>query len=261
MFHIFSIRSVRAALGAALLTVLAACSDMPSGLRQPLPGPQGDEHAVAAPADRPLVGGADVHVLAGEHRTTRTLRRADGHSYQVDVVRSADGLAREMSVRRDGVPLVRLVNDWQAIAGGYKLNRQRLIQFTPHSTPSLFDTHARGGVESVVGSSVVVAMRPRRALPRRAAGETARAGRILSLDGSGDPLSGPCDGAARSADVAIEDWLLSVGAMAGATASGNPFAAWMAYAYQVKKYRDMGRAESALDDCVANAGRRNDDEL
>lgn len=261
MFHFCNIRTARAALGAAVLTFFAACADAPSGLRQPLPGPLAQEQPVTGVADRPLVDGADVHVLAGERRTTRTVRRADGHSYQVDVARSADGLAREMSVRRDGVPVVRVVNDWQAIAGGYKLSRQRLIHFTERATPALFDTRARGGVEAVVGSSVVVAVRPRRALPKRSSGETVLAGRILSLDGSADPSAGPCDGAARAMEVAIEDWLLSVGAIVGATATGNIYAAWTAYAYQLKKSRDMDRAEAVLDDCVASAGQRTTDEL
>lgn len=261
MFHINNIRTVRAAFGAALLTLFAACSDVPSGLRQPLPGPSAQEQPVSDVADRPLVEGADVHVLAGERRTTRTVRRADGHSYQVDVARSADGLAREMSVRRDGVPVVRVVNDWQAIAGGYKLSRQRLIHFNEHATPTLLDTRARGGVEAVVGSSVVVEVRPRRAQPKGSSGETVRAGRTFSLDGSADPSGGPCDGAARAMESAIDDWLISVGAVIGATATGNIWAAASAYSYQLKKSRDMDRAEAALDDCVANAGRRTTDEL
>jgi hypothetical protein len=262
MFHIFDVRTMRAARGAALLTLIAGCSDVPSGLRQPLPGPSDQERPVSAVADRPLVEGTAISVQPGEHLTTRTLRRADGHQYQIDVARSADGLPREMSVKRDGVPVVRVVNDWRSVAGGYMMTRQRLIQFASTADPTVYDTRDRGGVSALIGSPITVAIRPRLARVVAGEGGIARGGRIRALeDVGGDPSSGPCDGAARTAESALEDWVLSVAAMAGATLTGNAYGAWMAYGYQLKKSRDMARADAALDDCVANAGKKNTDEL
>jgi hypothetical protein len=254
MFHICNIRTRHAALGTALLTIVAGCSDVPSGLRRPVPGPLAEEGPVGAVADRPLVEGTALNLLAGEHQTTRTLRRPDGHEYQVDVARSSDGLAREMLVRRDGVPMVRMVNDWRAVAGGHIMTRQRLVEFAASAQPVVFDTRTRGGVEAFLGSPFTVSMRSQPVRSSRSLGDVTRAGRTLTIyDEYGDPSSGPCDGAARTVDSALEDWLLSVAATAGATMTGNVWGAWMAYGYQLKKYRDLTRADAALDDCVAKA--------
>ncbi len=84
MSYIFNFTTWRAALGAALVTLIAGCSDVPSGLRTPLPGPSVQEQAVSAVADVPLVEVTRLRPVPGERRQRRSLRGADGQVLVVD---------------------------------------------------------------------------------------------------------------------------------------------------------------------------------
>ncbi len=259
MIHLCNLRTARAVLGAMLLTLFAACSDVPSGLRQPGPNPSTQESAVARVADVPIFAEPTNQGLSGTYRTRRTVRPADGHEYIIETTRGTDGVALQIQVTRDGRPVARVVNNWQRAAGGYTLVRQQLVRLDGRLAVPMFDTRDVGGVSAVDAAPLTVKVRARGQLVPGSAGVTTANGGIRSLAADDYSDGGGCDSEARAAEAAIDEWLLSTLAVIGTTASGNVWAAWTAYAYQLKKYRDMNRSEAALDDCVARAGKRPDE--
>jgi len=261
MMNTRKIRIARAVFGAALITLVGACSDAPSSPLPRMPEPPRLNQPGLKPADVPIVAMATVELLPGERLSRRVLRRADGHEYRVEMAKTTDGLVREMAVVRDGQPVIHVVNDWQRSAGTARLLRQRLTHREGSAAPVLFDTKARGGVEAFLGYPVDVPISLRARPTTSSVAVTRWSGKLRKIEDTGDSMSGPCDAAARAVDSALEDWLLSVAAMAGATATGNLFGAVMAYGYQLKKWGDVGRAEAALDTCVENAGKKPTDEI
>ncbi len=268
MTHNRTLASARAAIGTALLTLLGACSDAPSSPVSAIPIPTDIVQPTSRVADMPFTD-ANMPMLPSGARLQRRLSRAPdgtlgrvetlvdsrGHRYVIESSLNNDGLPSEMKVSRDGQPIAQFVNEWATSYTGFTLERQRLVRFSGGQAAETFDTQQRGGVRTLVDGTITVTRLPAEG-SAAAVPDFRRAGPLRSLEESLPRSAGPCDAQARAAQSAIEDWLLSVVAVAGATATANPFAAWSAYAYQLKKYGDVSRAEATLDDCVASAGKR-----
>lgn len=231
MHSIRNLLSMRAALGVLTLASAMACGDAPSAPSKTAPS--------AAQSASALTGATRV--------VRRDVRAANGVLYTVESVVRADGMPAEVRVYKDGAPFATLTNEWQRAGSGFVLQQQKMVRFDAAGAAATFDTHAAGGVASMMAMPPSVdgvdSVGYRRASSQRAA--------YSELDWYG----GPCDAQARAVQSAIEDWVLSVAAMGGAAFTGNAYMAWSAYAYQLKKYRDVVRAESALDQCVADAGK------
>ena len=256
MTNIQTVRTVRAVIGAALVTLAAACSDAPAG---PWQGKQEKkaERAVELVKDDFVRAETPFTATGNEVLTRREVRARDGQLYVIESIREVGGLPREVRVSRNGQAVARLSNAWRRTNIGYALEQQRLTRFLDGRASAMMDSRSGGGVYALAGGPVEVRVRDARASRVDAAGvRPATRLRSLEYDGSTD---GGCDAEARAVEAAIDEWLYSVVAMAGGTLTGNPIVAWSAYAYQLKKYRDLSRTEATLDACVAKAGRTVDE--
>lgn len=252
MTNIHTVRTMRAVIGAALVTLAAACSDAPAGPWQAKQEGKAERATELAKDD--FVRAELPFIAAGNEKLTRREFRArDGQLYVIESIREAGGLPREVRVSRNGQSLARLSNAWRRTTAGYVLEHQRMTRYVAGRASAIMDSRGGGGVNALAGGPIIVQVREVRV--RGADGAEVRSAtrlRSLEYDGSTD---GACDAEARAVEAAIDDWLYSVATMAGATLTGNPLLAWPAYAYQLKKYRDLTRAEQVLDQCVAKAGK------
>jgi len=262
-------RSVRTVLGAALFLGLGACADSPSAPR--------DAHAASiAEAARPTATEAPVMSRAFSRASRRIVRQADGsllkietlaardgRTYVVESALDANGLPRELRLARDGQLIARVTNDWSEQVAGFALARQRIARFTEDGSIREFDSQSHGGIARLAGADIVVQKGAALAAVN-AAGALRHSG-LKSYWGGDDfgdwPISGPCDDKARATDAALDNWVGSMLILGAAFASGNPVAAFSAAVYEVKAWRDFTRAESALDECVAEAGRKKGDDF
>ncbi len=248
-----TIRTARAVVGAALLTLASACADAPAGpwqSRQDVKAERGIEVAKDdfVRAETPFVA------TGSEMVTRREVRARDGQLYVIESIRDASGLPREIRVSRNGLSVARLSNAWRRTTAGYVLEDQRMTRYTAGRASALVDSRSSGGVYALAGGSILVGAPNARASRSVSDGiRSARRLRSLEVDGSTD--GGGCDAEARAVEAAIDDWLYAVLVAAGGVVTANPVVTWSAYAYQLKKYRDLTRTEAALDQCVANAGK------
>ena len=238
MQSIQNLRSLRAVFGAITLTALAACADAPAGPTSLKP---------ASDAVLPKATSVFPDAAVGLNIVRRDVLAPDGVRYTIETAKGEGGLPSEVRVLRGGEPVALLTNEWQRTSAGFVLQRQQMVRYVAGGASKTFDTRAMGGAASMIGSPVAV-NRPDSLGFRQTAV-------VRTLYGTYDLYGGPCDMQARAVESALEDWLLSVLGIGGATATGNPWAAASAYAYQLKKYRDVMRAEAALDQCVADAGK------
>lgn len=253
MMHRIHSRWACAVAGPVLIALASACSDAPSS---PWPSARNvePEQAVGHTADAPIRDDVPFVAAGGEMITRREVRARDGQLYVIEAIRDNRGLPREVRVSRHGQSVARLSNAWRRTAAGYELEHQRMTRYASGRATAMVDSRSGGGVNALAGGPIVVAARDVAASRADAAGvSSATRLRSLAMDEWTD--GGGCDAEARATEEAIDEWLYSVVLMGGATATANPWAAWAAYAYQLKKYRDMDRAESALDKCVAEAGK------
>lgn len=247
-----TIRTARAVVGAALLTLASACADAPAG---PWPSRQDvkTERGMQVVKDNYVRAETPFVATGNEMLTRREVRARDGQLYVIESIRDASGLPREVRVSRNGLSVARLSNSWRRTTAGYALEQQRLTRFVSGRASLMMDSRAGGGVNALAGGPLEVRAVDARAGQGSDAGvRAARRLRSLEYDGSID--GGGCDAEARAVEDAIDSWLYSVVALAGATVTANPIATWSAYAYQLKKYRDLTRTEATLDECVAKAG-------
>ena len=264
-------RWTRAAAGAVLVLLAAACADAPSAPplatrnapRVELPtATAAAEGAVTARAfsraSRRIVRQADGSLLKIE-----TLAARDGRSYVVESALDLNGLPRELRVSRDGQLIARVNNDWNEQGAGFALARQRVVRFAEDGSVREFDSQSHGGIARMVGADIVV--RKGTALAAfNAAGDLRRSGfrSYWGGDDFGDgPTSGPCDPQARAVDTALDNWVSSMLILGAAFASGNPAVAFTAAVYEVKAWRDFTRADESLDQCVAEAGKKKEDDF
>ena len=253
MTNIHTVRTVHAVIGAALVTLAAACSDAPAGPWQSKQESKA-ERAVELAKDDFVRAETPFVATGNEVLTRREVRARDGQLYVIESIRDAGGLPREVRVSRGGQSVARMSNAWRRTAAGYVLEHQRMTRYVLGHAAAVMDSRSGGGVNALAGGPIVVAAREVLASRGDAAGvRPATHLRSLEVDESAD--GGGCDAEARAMEEAIDDWLYSVVAVAGGTATGNPVVAFTAYAYQLKKYRDMNRSEAALDKCVAEAGK------
>jgi hypothetical protein len=264
-------RWTRAAAGAVLLLLAGACADAPSAPplatrnapRVELPAATAAaEGAVTARAfsraSRRIVRQADGSLLKIE-----TLAARDGRTYVVESALDVNGLPRELRVSRDGQLIARVNNDWSEHVTGFALARQRVARFAEDGSMREFDSQAHGGIARMVGADIVV--RKGVALAAiNAAGDLRRSG-LRSYWGGDDfgdwPLTGPCDDKARATDAALDNWVGSMLLLGAAMVSGNPALTFSAGVYEVKAWRDFTRADEALDQCVADAGKKREDDF
>lgn len=252
MTNIHRMWAGRAVLGAVLVTLAAACSDAPAGPWQAKQEAEA-ERAVELVKDDFVRTETPFIAASNEVITRREVRARDGQLYVIETIRDNGGLPREVRVSRGGQSVARLSNAWRRTAAGYELERQRMTRYVPGRAPAMLDSRSGGGVVALAGGPIVARAREAAASRADAAGVRPAARlRSLEYDGSTD---GGCDAEVRDVEEAIDEWLYSVAAMAGGTLTGNPIVAWTAYAYQLKKYRDLTRTEAALDKCVADAGK------
>ena len=254
MNNLMQTRGVRAVLGAATLALAGACADLPSSpMRFPsnpaFPNPPASRSGdVLAPdASLPIA-------LAGEAMKRRDVKSKDGERYTIESVVDAAGLPRELRVLKNGRPVARVTNVWTKTSAGVTLERQRLVRFVSGEATARFDSRDRGGVSALAQGPVLLTRATATTGFPAPQGAVALV-RLRSVEGEYAPPCEACEAQARAVEAAIDDWILSALAMGGATMSGNPFVAWSAYAYQLKKYRDLLRLEWALDECVENAGK------
>jgi len=269
MFSMNAGSVARLAAGVTLWLAAGACADAPSAPRAPrmesartigAPNEGATMSRAFSRASRRIVRQPDGSLLKIE-----TLAARDGRLYVVESAMDRDGLPRETKVSRDGQVIARLVNDWTAHVSGYTLERQRLVRFAADGTTQEFDSQARGGIAQMTGADIVIP-KPRVYAALNAAPVLRQAG-FRSFYGSDDssndqwPVTGPCDDKARAVDAALDNWLVSIAALGGATLNGNLLAAFGAWTYEVKAWRDFTRAEDALDQCVADAGKKKGDDF
>ncbi|MDP1892509.1 MAG: hypothetical protein Q8K55_16610 [Gemmatimonadaceae bacterium] len=257
MTNIQTVRTVRAVIGAALVTLAAACSDAPAGPWQARQDAEADRAVERVKDDfvrteTPFIAGGN------EMLTRREVRGRDGQRYVIESIRDASGLPREVRVSRNGQSVARMSNAWRRAGAGYVLEHQRMTQYTSGRASAVVDSRSGGGVYALAGGPIVAHARVAAASRADAAGVRS-ATRLRSLEYDGSTDGGGCDAEARAVESAIDDWLYSVVVLAGATVTANPIATWSAYAYQLKKYRDLTRTEATLDECVAKAGKAVDE--
>lgn len=260
-------RSARVAAGIATLLTAGACAGdssspmQPSSITKPSTLPNGAAARTETAAtlgwtrkmSRRVVRQADGTLLKIE-----TLAASDGRSYVVESTLDANGLPRALRVLQGGQPIARITNEWQEQAHGFALQRQHVVHIAHDGTTREFDSQSLGGVARIAGGEIAI---PKRTAPVAVqGGMSALRGGFLSYNGSDDFTSwasgGPCDAQARAVDAALDGWLVSIVALGGAYLSGNPLATLSAWAYEVKAWRDFTRAEQALDQCVADAGKK-----
>lgn len=234
----------RAVCGAVLATVIA-CGDSPTA-NAPTPK-TASSAAVATLAGFSL----SPNLMGGERTMHRNIVLPDGRRITIDGVRGADGLPRDLQISQEGVVVARVRNEWRTIGNAIVLDRQQLVRYDLGVVASAFDTRGNGGVEQAAGAPISV-LAPPTADENGVVRKVKFAGYFADYASGG---FGPCDAQAAAVAAAMDDWLLSVLAAGAATVTGQPVMAWSAYAYQLKKWRDVMRAEAALDECVANAGR------
>jgi hypothetical protein len=252
MMDIHTKRSARAVIGAALVTLAVGCSDAPAGPWQSRQDVK-VEKGIEVVKDNLVRTEMPFVATGNEMVTRREVRARDGQLYVIESIRDASGLPREVRVSRGGQSVARVSNSWRRTAVGFELEHQRMTQYTAGRAATIMDSRSGGGVHALAGGPVV--MRVRDAQSGLGGADGVRPSprlRSLEVDGSTD---GGCDAEARAVEAAIDDWLYSVVVLAGATVTANPIATWSAYAYQLKKYRDLTRTEAALDECVARAGK------
>lgn len=148
MFHSNNISTVRAALGALLLTFIAACSDVPSGLRQPVPSVRDNRVADEAGA-----------VESVRMRATRAMLHGD----RLEAVEGPDQL---LQVRK-GIAVVELA--------GLVPGAEAASEATNHATVALRVTDR--------GVTAPAFLRKTRLEVRLADGRTAVVTRDMSVDG------------------------------------------------------------------------------
>jgi len=273
MFSINYGRTAGLTAGITLLVVLGACADAPSApARAPHPAAIEAPRLNATPsegatlsramtrASRRYVRQADGAILKVE-----SLTASDHRAYVVHSLLGANGLSRTVEVSRDGHVIARMVNDWKETASGYNLERQRVVRIADDGTSQEFDSQRHGGITQMAGAPIFVSTRAATAaLGAASAGLRAGFRSFYGDDASSLnhwSITGPCDDKARSADAALDGWLVSVAAVGVATLSGNFLTATGAWLYEVKAWRDFTRASDALDQCVADAGKRKGDEF
>ncbi|MEK6611978.1 MAG: hypothetical protein AABZ29_04290 [Gemmatimonadota bacterium] len=243
MFHIFNFRTRRAALGAALLILVAGCSDVPSGLRQPLPGPLDDDHAVAAPADRPLVELPALRPRSGERRQRRSLRGADGQVLVVESVLGADGRPRESMITRNGLFLMRISNEW-APGATRRLDRQQVLVRGA-------DGHLRAlDSRSVSPAQLAAAHEKLRAEAEQMS--RSQSGRIRRLEGD----FGVCDAEVKAANIATWQYVATAAAVALSASTGNWVQTATLYMAYLASYANYESKQADLDKCVDRAGKK-----
>lgn len=254
MNNLMQTRSVRAVIGASILALAGACADLPSSpkrfpLNPSVPNPPASRSGDALAFDASLPA-----ALAGESVKRRDMKSKDGARYTIESVVNGAGLPRELRVLRNGRPVARVTNVWSPTASGMTLERQQFVRFVSGEAPVRFDSRDRGGVSALAQGPVLLTRAAVTTASPASQGAVAMV-RLRSVEGEDAPSCEACEAQARAVEAALDDWMLSVLAMGGATLSGNPFLAWSSYAYQLKKYRDVLRAEWMLDDCVENAGK------
>lgn len=254
MNNLMQTRGVRAVIGVAFLALTGACADLPSSPTR-FPSNPTFPNPPASRSGEEMAHDASLPVaLAGETVKRRDVRSKDGARYTIESLVDGSGLPRELRVLRNGRPVARLTNQWSRTAAGMTLERQRLVRFVSGGAPVSFDSRDRGGVSALAQGPFLLTRSAVTTVPSAPQGAVGFV-RLKSVEGEYVPVCEACEAQARAVEAALDEWLLSVLAMGGATMSGNVFLAWSAYAYQLKKYRDLMRLEGALDDCVEDAGK------
>jgi len=249
MFHFCNINTVRAALGAALFTLVAGCSDVPSGLRQPLPGLFSEEHAGELPSARGALEMPAVVVQQGEQRQQRVHRSADGHVYTFVAAARPSEAPRELLVLRDGQPMLHTINEWRHTAEGDVLERQQGMVFTAGAAPRYFDSHTQGLSQALRSQPVVLAHQAMES----AAGDASAGEYVVGVRRPGGPSTGGfvCESEVRSFDGAADGLIGATVAYVAAYGSGNPWAIVTAASYLCGSVRAFERAADAVELCAA----------
>jgi hypothetical protein len=260
--------SVRVVLSAALFAGISACADSPSAPRDVHPNSIAEAARTAATegaVTSRAISRATRHIVRqvdGSLLKIETLVARDGRSYVVESALDVNGLPRELRVSRDGQLIARINNDWKEHARGFALERQRFVRIAEDGTTRAFDSESQGGIARMIGTDIVVA-RGAALAAVNAATARQRAGfrSYMGDDDFGAWETGPCDDKARATDAALDGWISSVVILGAAFTSANPVAAFSAAVYEVKAWRDFTRAEDALDQCVADAGKKREEEF
>lgn len=235
----------RAACG-AVLAIAIACGDSPTSASS------ASERAVAPTANTLAGFSLTPNFFAGERALHRSIVLPDGRQFTVDGVRGADGLPRDLQISQEGVIVARLRNEWRVTGTKAVLQRQQMVRYSNGEVVGAFDTNANGGVESIAGHPITMPT----ASAIDASGVSGVARKTTTFSDFDDYWGGgPCDAQARAVEAALDNWLYSNLGMVVGTATGNAIAAYSAWAYQLKCWRDVVRAEAALDQCVADAGK------
>jgi len=242
MIQVFKTRTALAALGAALLTLIAGCSDAPSGLRPP-PGPVALDQPVSDVADLPLVEASTLRPLLGERRQRRRLKGADGQEWVVESVVGADGNPRASVITRNGTFLMRINNEWAPDSPG-RLAHQRAYVLG-------FDGRLRTFDSRNVSTAALAAARERL---RADAEQLSRppAGRILRLEAD----MSDCDAQVNAADIATWQYVGAAATLMAASATGNFLAAGLAYTAYFSSYANYQAKQADLDKCIASIGKK-----
>lgn len=244
MIHSCNIRTARAALGAVLLSLVAACSDVPSGPAMPASPSLGKEQALPTQADRSIADDGLPTPLPGEKRRRRTLRGADGQTMTMETLLGVDGKPRTVILGRPGGAMVRLTNEWQ---GGVLVRQVAQV------------TGAAGSVRMFDSRDLSTEQREAaRAQLRREAEQMTRAqaGRLLRIEAE----MGVCDSQVKAADLATWQYVGAAAALMLASSTGNLFASTLAWNAFVSSYANYEAKQAELDKCVDAVGKKPLDE-
>ncbi|MEK7240940.1 MAG: hypothetical protein AAB224_10165 [Gemmatimonadota bacterium] len=243
MSYIFNSTSWRTACGAALVTLIAGCSDGPSGLRTPLPGPSAQEQAASAVADVPLVEATRLRPTFGERRQRRSLRGADGQVLVVESVVGADGRPRASVITRNGIFVMRINNEWAPDAPS-RLDRQQAYVRGPDGVLRSFDSRTIPAFELAMASEKLRSEAEQMSRPQ--------AGRLRGLEAD----LGACDAEVNAANIATWQYVGAAATLIAASATGNFLAAGVAFTAYLASYANYTAKQTDLDKCVELAGKK-----
>jgi hypothetical protein len=238
-------RLPRAALGAAVLMLVAACGDVPSSPTGSVLAPP-VLPAIPAPraADLPVLDAALPALAPGERIRRAVLPAPDGGILDVESVLGRDGRPRVTLMRRAGAVVLRVDNDWTPGADWNSVAQQ----VTFRGGDGLVRRFDSRSLSPVVRAQAQANLRQEAERFRVASAGS----RIRNLEEEG----GECDAQIKAADIATWQYTLAGSAVIVAGFSMNPYATLAAYAAYLQTYANYEAKQAELDKCIANIGKK-----
>lgn len=238
-------RLARAALGATVLTLAAACGDIPSSpMRNALVPPVLPAVPVPRVADLPVLDDLLPVLQPGEKIRRAVLPAPDGGTVRLESVIGRDGRPRVTLMRRAGAVVLRVDNDWTPGADWNSVVQQVTLR-GGDGIVRRFDSRSLSPVERAQARAALQ-QEAERLRP------TATGARIRNLEED----AGDCDAQIKAADIATWQYTLAGSAVIMAGFTGNPITTAAAYAAFLQTYANYEAKQAELDKCIANIGKK-----